>query len=99
MFSAASAHPAVKTISAVTPEQTEEINKQAGHLFTTLLADSCKQKTKQAIINEGQTAIRDSFKVLGQVASQEMFNSPEVSAGMAGLQKHFDLKKLESIMQ
>ncbi len=62
MFSAASAHPAVKTISAVTPEQTEDINRQTGQLFTNLLADACMQKTKQATINEGQTAIRDSYQ-------------------------------------
>ncbi|EJL6388285.1 hypothetical protein NMR74_004519 [Vibrio parahaemolyticus] len=98
MFSAASAHPAVKTISSITPVQMEEANKNVAQLFMRLTTESCLEQTKNAIAYEGTLAFQSSFQVLGQVAGQEMFASPEVVAGMAGLEKHLDEEKLSSIL-
>lgn len=97
MFSAASAHPAVKTISSITPAQLDEANKNVAHLFMRLTTESCLEQTKNAIAYEGALAFQSSFEVLGQVAGQEMFASPEVEAGMAGLEKHLDEEKLSVI--
>ncbi len=98
MFSAASAHPAVKTISSITSDQMEEANKNVANLFMRLTTESCLEQTKNAIAYEGALAFQSSFQVLGQVAGQEMFASPEVTAGMAGLEKHLDEDKLSVIL-
>jgi len=36
-------------------------------------------------------------EVLGQVAGQELFSSPEVASGMAGLQKYLDADQLKAL--
>jgi len=33
------------------------------------------------------------------VAGQELFASPEVAAGMAGLEKHLDSEKLQALVE
>ena len=98
MFAAAAMHPAVKSIASVSKEQLDHANKQTAQLFMRLLTESCRQKVKDAIKYEGQTAIQASFQVLGQVAGRELFSSPEVAAGMSGLKKYFDSEKLRALV-
>lgn len=98
MFSAASLHPAVKSITSVSEEQLEEANKKTAELLMRLLTESCIQQAKKAIKYEGQVAIQSSFQILGQVAGRELFSSPDVAAGMAGFEKHFNGEKLESLL-
>ncbi len=99
MFSSAALNPSVDEISSVTEKQRDSINKDTANLFTRLLAENCKEQTKKAFIYEGDSAIQNGFKVLGEVASRELFLSPEVSAGMSGLLKHMNMSKLESILK
>lgn len=98
MFSAASLHPAVKSITSVSEEQLDEANKITAKLLMRLLTDSCMQHAQKAIKYEGHRAIQSSFQILGQVAGRELFSSPDVAAGMAGFEKHFDSEKLESVL-
>ncbi len=97
MFTAAALHPAVSSIASVSKEQLDEANKKTAQLFEKLLTKSCREQTIKAVKNEGTAAIQSGFQVLGQVAARELFTSPEVAAGMAGLEKHFDAKKLEEV--
>lgn len=99
MFSAASLHPAVKSIASVTPKQLDDANKHAGELFMRLLTDACKSQTQQALQYEGASTIQTSFQVLGQVAGQELFTSPEVGAALAGMSKYIDEARLKELSQ
>ena len=65
--------------------------------MTTLLAERCKEQTKKAVKYEGPAAIQLGFQVLGQVAGSDLFSSPEVAKGMAGLEKYIDKQKLEML--
>jgi len=96
MFSAASLHPAVEPMSSVTNEQLDAANKVIANLVMKLLTDSCRSETANAIQYEGATTLQTAFSVLGQVAGTELFASPEVAAGLAGLEKHLDGEKLKS---
>lgn len=98
MFAAASLHPAVKEISSVSPEQLDASNKIIADLIVELLTESCRTETEAALQSEGTSTLETAFSVLGQVAGQELFASPEVSAGMAGLQEHLDAQKLQSLV-
>lgn len=97
MFSAASLHPAVAPISAVSDEQLDAANKTVADLVVRLLTDTCRPETEEALQYEGMSTIEASFSVLGQVAGQELFASAEVSAGLSGLEKHMDHEKLGSL--
>ncbi len=97
MFTAAALHPAVSSIASVSEAQLNAANKATAELFMKLLTESCKDQSQKAVKYEGQAAIQGGFTILGQVAARELFASPEVSAGMAGLEKYFDEKKLEEV--
>jgi len=98
IFSAASLHPALSSIASVSEEQIDQANKRTAELFTKLLTESCRQQATKAIQYEGQLALQTSFQILGQVAAKELFSSPEVSAGMAQLDKYMDAKELEALL-
>jgi hypothetical protein len=97
MFVAASAHPAVADIAKVGADELDKSNMVLGQLMTTLLTDRCKEQSKKAVKYEGPAAIQLGFQVLGQVAGSDLFSSPEVAKGMAGLEKYVDKKKLETL--
>jgi hypothetical protein len=97
MFAAASAHPAVASLTNGVPQQLDDANKTLGALVTRLLTDSCKDKAKKALSYEGPAAFRASFEVLGRIAGTELFSSPEVTHAMTGLEKYLDKKKLSEL--
>ena len=90
LFASAAAHPAVSSIIWVTPEQLDESHKAAGELFNRILFDSCREETRKALKYEGEITITTSFEMLGRVAGQQLFGSPEVSESMSGIEKYLD---------
>ncbi len=98
MFSAASSHPAVKSIAEVSQEQLDSANKQVAEIIMKILTDSCSQKAEKAIRYEGSSALETSFGVLGEVAGQELFSSPDVAASMANVANYLDEEKLNSAL-
>lgn len=99
MFSAAAAHPAVAEISRITPEQMDASNRTAANLFAKLLTETCREQTSKALKFEGPAAMQLSFQVLGQVAGNELFASPEVMGALAGLEEHIDSEKIEALFE
>lgn len=98
LFAAASAHPAIGTLSSVTPADLDSANQVVGGLFMRLLTDSCKLQAQKALRFEGPATLQLSFSVLGQVAGTELFSNPVVANNMAGLQKFVDARQLESLL-
>ncbi len=97
LFVAASHHPAVKPIATVTPAQQEESDKQMGTLVMKLLTESCKTESQKALQTEGAGTIQFAFEVLGRVAGQELFSSPEVAGNLKGLAKYIDPEKIKAL--
>jgi hypothetical protein len=97
MFTAASAHPAIRSLSTVTTADLDSANAATGALFTRLLTESCKPQAQKALRFEGPATIQLSFTVLGQVAGAELFSNPAVTQSMAGLEKYVDSKRLEAL--
>ena len=97
LFVAASHHPAVKPIATVTPAQQEESDKQMGTLFMKLLTESCKAQAQKALQTEGPATMQFAFEVLGKVAGQELFSSPEVAGNLQGLAKYIDADKIKAL--
>ncbi len=97
LFVAASHHPAVKPIASVTSAQQEESDKQMGTLFMKLLTESCKTEAQKALQAEGPVTMQIAFEVLGKVAGQELFSSPEVAGNLQGLAKYIDMEKIKAL--
>ena len=97
LFVAAAHHPAVKPIATVTPAQQDESDKQMGTLVMKLLTESCKTEAQKALQTEGPVTIQFAFEVLGKVAGQELFSSPEVAGNLKGLAKYIDPEKIKAL--
>lgn len=96
-FVAASLHPDVKDITNITPAQLETANRQLAELFMKLLTETCRDQASKALKFEGTSTIETSFNALGQVAGRELFSSPEVAAGLTGLNKYVDAEKIKAL--
>jgi len=95
IFAAMATHPDVESLSSVTPEMGEQLNKETGKLVMRLLTRSCKTETRQAVEFEGEDTFKASFGVLGQVAMQGLMANGEVSNYFSGFEKHLDAKELQ----
>lgn len=95
IFVAISAHPEIRDISNVSAPKRDKSNKAMAALVTRLLTEDCVTPAKAAIKagNDGFTA---SFRVLGQLAMQELMSDPNVSASIAEYAQHLDRKKLDA---
>ncbi len=99
IFAAMGTHPAVKTMSAVTPQQLDKANQSIGQLITQLLTQTCVDQAQKATQFEGPATIQMSFQLLGQVAAREIFADPAVINAMKGLSKYVDEKALVASLQ
>lgn len=98
MFATAALHPEVSSIAAVTSEDRTRLNRDTARLFERLVTETCRGQTQEAVKYEGAVALQTAFQLLGQVAARELFAAPAVMEGLADLQRHFDVKKLEQVL-
>jgi hypothetical protein len=94
IFSAISAHPSVKPLSSVTPDQRQLANKSFADILMRLLTVSCREKAEKAIRYEGTASLQQGFSLLGQVAMQHIFADPSVLENVNGIDKYLDIEKL-----
>lgn len=97
MFFAMALNPNVASLTAIPESRRIEVDKGAAALFERLLADSCATQTQAAIKYEGSNAIGESFKLLGQVATQEMMTDPAVAQGIGNFAKYLNKDRLEEV--
>lgn len=95
IFFAIALNPDIKPYASITLEQRDAANKGMARLFEKLLGDSCLKQAQLAVKYEGTTAFSDSFRLLGQVAGQEIFVSPDVAAGTAEFAKELHVEDLQ----
>jgi hypothetical protein len=96
IFVALAQHPAVQEFAKVPKETADQLNRDAGALYQSLLLDRCGTETRDALQYEGSGAIQSSFQVLGQVATQGLMNDAKVAGYMAELAKYVDLSPLDA---
>lgn len=95
MFAAMSFHPEVESLAAVTPEEADALNQKTADLMVELLAERCQAETQEAMEYEGESAIKASFEVFGQVAMMGLLSNEKVAGYLAGLETKLDLERLE----
>lgn len=95
IYAAMSAHPDVKALSNVSPQQGAQLNKETSVLVVRLLTQNCRTETEQALKYEGEKTFAASFEVLGGVAMQGIMADRDVSAYFAGFEQQLDAKALQ----
>jgi hypothetical protein len=98
VFSIASLHPALGSVSAVTGAQRAQTDREVAALFEALLTDRCRKQTQSAVRYEGEKTIGTAFEVLGQAAMMELFSDPSVAKGLGAFTEHLDQKKLDALL-
>ncbi len=97
VFANASLHPDVASISSVTPEARDALDREVATLLERLLTDSCRKQSSEAFKYEGAIAFQQSFGTLGQVAMHELMADRNVAASFQSFVKYLDKTKLQSI--
>jgi hypothetical protein len=99
VFFAMAAHPEIREYSKVTPASEKSINEIIGKLVTRLLTVNCAKQAKAAAKEEGSTAIKGAFELVGAVAMQELMSNKDVTASISGYIKYIDDEKISAILK
>ena len=94
MFFAIALNPTIAPLADIPPERRDAADRNTARLFEKLLTESCVEQARTAVKYEGSAAISEAFKLLGQVAAQEMFANPAVSKGAEKFAEHIDTAKM-----
>jgi len=97
IYAAISSHPDVKSMSNISPEVGENINRRAAEMLLELLTVRCKAEAGQAIEFEGKSSYWTSFDLLGRASMQGLISHPQVAQYLASLNSYFDAEKLKNI--
>jgi len=96
-FSALTQHPALQSMSTVTPEQRDTYAKNAAALFERLVFVDCRKETIDGVKYKGPVVFSSGFRVLGEVAMPGMFGEPHVAQGMGTMSKFLDKAKMSAL--
>lgn len=94
IFSALAYNPQISRYARLSSDQHAQIDSGMASLVEKLLTDYCKDEAGKAFRYEGDTALGDAFKMLGEVAGQQIFDSPAVTTGAMNFTRFIDLPKL-----
>ena len=97
MFSSMTQHPALKSISTVTPAQRDIYNRDMATVIQRMMFSDCRKEAVAGLKYEGMPALAAGFQLLGQVAARDIFGSPQVAQGLAALGTAFDKTKISAL--
>ena len=98
IFGIMSVHPDVAPIAKVDDATRVAMSKKVASLFQTLLTDSCRNETTQAMKYEGVEALKGSFELLGKIAMNTLMGDPKVAAETQAFVQYLDEAKLKAVM-
>lgn len=95
IFSVISLNSAIAQYTNIPDEKRIYINKNMANLVEKLVGETCKIETNEALKNEGSSALGAAFKILAEVATNQLFGSTEVSEGSKSFLEFIDMEKLQ----
>lgn len=100
IFSTMSIHPTIESMSSISKIQSEKINKNFANLLTRLFTEFCHTEIKKALKYDGETALKESFGFLGEVAVEELFLHPKIEKELSsGFVKYLDENKFKHLFR
>ena len=97
IFVSMSAHPEIRSLSAISDAARTDTNKGMAELVTRLLTVNCAAQTRAAG-QESTSSMLASFKSLGEVAMMELMSNQAVSDSISGYVQFVDRKKVEAVL-
>ena len=96
VFLAMAAHPEIATLSAATPAQIEQSNRDLAALFMRLVTQDCQPQMRTMINAEGADSIKVAFEYLGQIAMAELMSHQSVTGRIGEFEPFIDQEKLRA---
>lgn len=97
IFLGIATHSTIQPFANVTDQDRDDANRFLGALVTRLLTENCPAQAKAAFQDNGAKAFEHAFKVVGEVAMQELMTEPAVSASLGAFDRYLDLQKIEQV--
>lgn len=94
-----STHSIIKPFSNATEQDIDDTNRYVGALVTRLLTEDCPKQAKAAIDVGGQGAMENAFRLVGEVAMQELMTEPSVGNALGAFDKYLDQEKFDKAFQ
>ena len=95
IFASIAAADQVKDMVKVSDADRAALNRQTADLFIRLITKDCRAKAIAAIRNDGPQAFKQSFAVLGEIATSRLITDPKVESRLDEIDKYLDTKALE----
>jgi hypothetical protein len=97
IFLAMSSHPEMKIYSSASAKDLKENDEYVGKLITRLLVEDCPDEFKKAYAAD-VGAIEQAFRLVGEVAMQELMTNQETSQALINYTKYADLERINAII-
>ncbi|PIE61881.1 MAG: hypothetical protein CSA29_01030 [Desulfobacterales bacterium] len=94
-----SRHSTIKQYSKVTDADIDNMNKYIGRLVTRLLTADCSQIASKAIKEGGASSVQYAFRVVGQVAMQELMREKSVTKALGEFETYLDKEKMNQVLK
>lgn len=99
IFLGMSTHSTIRPYANVTEDDIDEINQYVGSLITRLVTEDCPEQAKAAADLTGAAAFEQAFKIVGEVAMQELMTEPSVGQSLGAFEKYLDQQKFNDVFQ
>ena len=96
IFVTMSVHPALQDISKVSKDDINDVDMLMGAMVTKLLTEDCALQAKKAM-DEGTESFKAAFSVVGQLAMQELMNTPGVKTSLPGFTHYINKEKMNAV--
>ncbi len=99
VFLSISVHPDMRPDSNATEATRTAANKNMAELVTRLLTERCATETRAVAGANAREAMRNAFRLLGEVAVMELTTNQDVAKSIEGFTQYLDIKKFEAVLQ
>lgn len=99
IFLGISTHSTIKPYANVTESDIDDVNKYVGTLITRLVTEDCPEQARAAAGVLGSAAFEQAFKIVGEVAMQELMTEPSVGQSLGAFEKYLDQEKFNDVFQ
>ena len=99
IFLGMSSHSEIKPYAKVSKQDLDESDRYVGKLITRLITEDCPEQAKVASKVRGTGAFEQAFKVVGEVAMQELMAEPSVGQSLGGFEKYLDQEKITTLFE
>lgn len=97
MFAGVSAHPEMRSLSKVTPEMRDNLDRNMGGIVTRLLTEDCSSQAALAMEQDGSESFEKAFGSIGRLAMQELMSNQDVTVAFSGYEKYLDKARFDAV--